>query len=106
VIASLITSLLGITPDDQPGVVIKAWIEYSVDTYWTRHTIASGRSLEAIARKWQREHRGVTLDCIGLYDGPKIAGDMPDNSDIIFMAGYRGNPGRVLYFNGAKPINE
>lgn len=99
----MLKAILGITRHDQP--IPKAWVEFSVDTYWTRHTIVAGASLKSMATIFRREHRGVTLDCIGVYTGPKNEGEVPGESDIPFMQGYRGNPGQIIYFNGAKPVH-
>jgi hypothetical protein len=89
--------------DHPRDYVISGWIEYSVATYWTRHAIVRGDNLRDMARKWQNQHPTVTLDCIGRYTGLKLPGESLDESDIPHMQGYRDNPGRVLYFNGAKP---
>lgn len=101
--SNIIDSLVGNTVHVHQQHRVKCWIEYHVDTYWGRHTIEEGPSLNDIARRFQREHRGVDLSCVGIYTGPKRHGDSPDGSDIPFMEGYRGNPGLVKYYNGAKP---
>lgn len=97
--ANWLESLIGsfLNPK-KPEKTLKVWAEVAVDTYWHRHLILESHSWKNIERGL-----GTSVQCIGLYTGPKTGGQEIDASDIPFMQGYQGNPGLVKYYNGAEP---
>jgi hypothetical protein len=100
---SLIKSFTGTQHTNYRQAPSKFWLEYEVDTYWSRHKIMRGASIDDVYRRFRRESPSCDLSCIGLYSGPKDEGDIPGPGDEPFMAGYGGNPGPIRYYNGAKP---